>query len=256
MQSFRSDISSYIRGNGKSFSDAELPLTSSGVPSFGTGSFTGTRTPLKWNYYSSSIEISGSNGSGSLSLKGSPTASEFQFPSQSFTIETYINYQNEQTGGYTTPPAGGNYGPININADMYYQYATGVGFNSNAIEFQNPGIRLLIISSTGSEIYFDSPQKNRIANQWYHFGCQRSGSLFSALWSGSVVQSFTFAGNLRTGSGSEPFYIMGSGGANSAIKCHRYQDYRIYKGVAKYPNAISGSTYTQPISIFGEPVIF
>jgi hypothetical protein len=199
MQSFRSDISSYIRGNGKSFSDIELPLTSSFVPSFGTGSFEATANQLKWNYYSSSIQISGSNGSGSLALRGNPTASQFEFPSQSFTIETYINYQNAATGGYTTPPAGGNYGPTNINAAMYWQYGGGVGFNANAIDFNNPGVRLLIISSTGAEIYFDSPQKNREANQWYHFGAQRSGSLFSSLWSGSVVQSFTFAGNLKTG---------------------------------------------------------
>ena len=253
MQSFRSDISSYIRGTGTSFSDEELPITSSGVPSFGTGSFAATTTPVKWNYYSSSIQISGSNGSGSLSLKGSPTASQFQFASQSFTIETYINYENSQLGGYTTPPGGGNYGPTNVNTDMYYQYATGIGFNSNAIEFQNPGVRFLIKSSTGSEIYFDSPQQNRIGNQWYHFGCQRSGSLFSSLWSGSVVQSFTFAGNLSTGSGIEPLYIMGTGGTNGAMKCHRYQDYRIYNGIFKYPNAISGSTYTQPISIFAQP---
>ena len=231
MTSFRSDISSYIRGTGTSFSDAELPLTSSFVATSGTGSFAATFTPVKWNYYSSSIEISGSNGSGSLALRGNPTASQFEFPSQSFTIETYINYQNEATGGYTTPPEGGNYGPANINASMYVQYATGFGFNTNGIAFQNPGVRFLIISSAGAEIYFDSPQQNRIANQWYHFGCQRSGSVFSSLWSGSVVESFTFAGNLQTGSGSEPFYIMGTGGINKAIKCHRYQDYKALKSV-------------------------
>jgi hypothetical protein len=251
MQSFRSDISSYIRGNGKSFSDIELPLTSSDVPSFGTGSFAATFTPVKWNYYSSSIQISGSNGSGSLALRGNPTASQFEFTTQSFTIETYINYQNSATGGYTTDPAGGNYGPTNINATMYWQYETGVGFNTNGIAYQNPGVRFLIISSTGAEIYFDSPQKNRVANEWYHFGCQRSASLFSAFWSGSVVQSFTFAGTLRTGSLDAPFFIMG--GQTLACKCHRYQDYRIYNGIAKYDNATSGSTYTQPIAIFAQP---
>ena len=64
MQSFRSDISSYIRGTGTSFTDAELPITSSGIPSFGTGSFEETTGSLKWYWYDTSKQITGSNGSG------------------------------------------------------------------------------------------------------------------------------------------------------------------------------------------------
>jgi len=243
-QSFRSDISSYIRGTGTSFTDAELPLTSSGIPSFGTGSFSASLQSLAlWSGYPSAIEISGSNGSGSLTIKGNASSSQFEFRSADFTIETYINYQNAATGGYTL----GNIGPSNINAAMFWQYGTGIGFNVNGVEAQNPGVRFVIITSTGSEIYYDSANLPRQANQWYHFGCQREGSTFTSLWSGSAVQSFVFGGLLATGSLSEPFYIMGTG--QDAVKCHRYQDYRIYNGAAKYPGITSGSTYTQPLSM-------
>jgi hypothetical protein len=246
-ESFRSDISSYIRGTGTSFSDAELPITSSGAP-FGKGTFTASlQSVALWSGYPSAIEISGSNGSGSLSIKASGTASQFEFRSADFTIETYINYQNAQTGGYTE----GSPGPANTNATMYWQYEEGsnpgFGFNTNGAGFQNPGVRFLIFSSTGAAIYYDTATLPRQANQWYHFGSQRSGSLFSSLWSGSAVQSFTFGGLLGTGSANFPFYIMGDG--ESSVKCHRYQDYRIYNGVAKYSGLTSGSTYTLPESM-------
>ena len=253
MQSFRSDISSYIRGTGTSFPDAELPITSSGIPSFGTGSFEETTGSLKWYWYDTSMQITGSNGSGSLVLKGNATASQFKFPSQSFTIEAYINYQNAQIGGYLPSPSEG---PANLNGELYWNYDEntpgngGMGYVPNGIAYQNPGIRFAIVTPAGGLIYYDSPQQNRAADAWYHFGVQRSGSLFSSLWSGSVVQSFTYAGNLATGS-SVPFYIMGQG--STAHLCHRYQDYRIYNGIGKYPNATSGSTYTQPDSIFQQP---
>ena len=246
-ESFRSDISSYIRGTGTSFSDAELPITSSGVPS-NKGTFTASlQSVALWSGYPSAIEISGSNGVGSLCIKGNASSSQFEFPTQDFTFETYINYQNEQTGGYAP-----NQGPNNINGSMYRQYIEvapnyGFGFNSNAIAFQDPGVRFLIISSTGATIYYDSNVIPRQANQWYHFGCQREGSTFTALWSGSAVQSFTFSGQLGTGNTGDPFYIFGDG--ETPCKCHRFQDYRIYNGVAKYSGITSGSTYTQPLSM-------
>ena len=241
-QSFRSDISSYIRGTGTSFTDAELPLTSSLVPSFGTGSFTASAQSVAlWSGYTSAIEISGSNGSGSLAIKASSTASQFEFPSADFTIETYINYQK------SSPPNSNN-----TNGVLYWQYDEaapnyGFGFNTNGINDYNPGVRFLIFASNGSSIYYDTAIFPRQANQWYHFGCQREGSTFTSLWSGSAVQSFTFGGNLAIGNTGSPFYIMGSG--QDAISCHRFQDYRIYNGAAKYPGITSGSTYTQPLSM-------
>jgi hypothetical protein len=246
-ESFRSDISSYIRGTGTSFTDAELPITSSGVPSFGTGSFSASlQSVALWSGYPSAIEISGSNGSGSLCIKGNASSSQFEFLSQDFTIETYINYQNEATGGY-----GPSLGPGNINSAFYWQYVEnptpGFGFTVNGVGFQNPGVRFLIISSTGAEIYYDTNTLPRQANQWYHLGVQREGSTFSSLWSGSAVQSFVFGGNLGTGSLDYPFFIMGT--PFEAVKCHRFQDYRIYNGVAKYSGITSGSTYTQPLSM-------
>jgi hypothetical protein len=244
-ESFRSDISSYIRGTGTSFTDAELPLTSSGVP-FGKGTFTASLESVAlWSGYPSAIEISGSNGSGSLCIEAPPNSSQFEFLSQDFTIETYINYQNSSS--IYSP----NQGPGNVNAAMYWQYAEnpipGFGFNTNGIANQDPGVRFLIFASNGSSIYYDSNVLPRQANQWYHFGCQREGSTFTSLWSGSAVQSFVFAGNLGTGSLNTPFYIMGTG--YDAVKCHRYQDYRIYNGAAKYSGITSGSTYTQPLSM-------
>lgn len=253
-QSFRSDISSYIRGTGTSFTDVELPLSSSTLISgSATGSFAATSGSIKWSGYSTSIEISGSNGSGSLCIAASGTASQFEFPTQDFTIETWINYQNPATGGFTV----GSPGPYTLNAVLYRNYKENppaFGLTGNGIGFQNPGVRFLITTDAGSDIYFDSPQQNRDANTWYHFGAQRSGSLFSSLWNGKAVQSFTYAGAIGTGSADFPFFMMGAGGAEQpgfadTVKCVRYQDYRVYNGVGKYPNATSGSTYTTPDSM-------
>ena len=150
----------------------------------------------------------------------------------------------------------GSNGPAKLNGELFWAFDEinpgngGMGYAPNGIANQNPGVRFGIATSVGGFIYYDSPQQNRAADAWYHFGVQRSGSLFSSLWSGSAVQSFTYSGNLATGS-SVPFYIMGQG--STAHLCHRYQDYRIYNGIGKYPNATSGSTYTQPDSIFQQP---
>lgn len=237
--SFRSDISSYIRGEGTSIPDSSLPLTSSFTGS-ASGSFTPYSGSTKWTGYPTSMAITGA-----ICIEANPaTLTQFRMPTGDFTIETWVSYATSSinTGTEGSPVPNGQ------NATVYYNYNKGIGFLSNGVAFGNPGVRFLISTNTGADIYFDSAILPRSASAWYHIAGQRSGSLFSSLYSGSAVQSFTYAGTLGTGSApANPMWIFGTPTDN--FYQMYYQDTRFYKGVAKYSNQTSGSTYTMPDSM-------
>lgn len=240
-QSVRSDISSYIRGTGASLTDAQLPLTSSFTGSL-SGSFTAYSGSVKWAGYSTSLGVSGA-----LCIYATASNDDkFSFPSQDFTVEAWIAYATASVVQGINPPFSG---PEGQNGTLYYNYEGGMGFLSNGTDNSLPGVRFVIRTDAGADIYYDSAILNRSAYTWYHIGAQRSGSLFSSLWSGSAVQSFTYSGNLATGSAASAslFYIFNT--PYDKLKQHFYQDFRIYNGIAKYPNANSGSTYTTPDSM-------
>ena len=222
MTSFREDISQLIRGTGTGY--GVLPSTGSAVISTYTGSL--------FSGYNTAIQLSGSGNIGAIA--GSDT--NIQFPTQNFTIETWIN---QATASIKDVPHGPN------NVSWFFQYDQGVGFASTEEGFGAPGIRFLVITSAGSEIYLDSNSYSRDASVWYHFAAQRNGSSFNSLFNGECVQSFTLGATLKTGSAAFELFNR----QDDSVNTIRFQDYRIYKGVAKYGSLVSGSLYTVPESM-------
>jgi hypothetical protein len=222
MTSYREDISQIIRGTGTGF--GILPTTGTGTVTAATASyFTG---------YNSSMELSGSINNGTINGFNS----NIDFRTSDFTVETWMNFSTSAAAGDSA---------LNINPSWYFQYANGVGFAATGIDLDTPGIRFLVIKSTGQEIYVDSPSIGRNANTWYHYAVQRSGSLMSAMFNGECIQSFTVTGNLKQGAQA---FELGNR-SDASIKPVRYQDYRIYKDIPKYGSITSGSTYTPPLSM-------
>jgi hypothetical protein len=222
MTSFREDISQLIRGTGTGY--GVLPSTgSAGVSSYTGSLFSG---------YNTAIQLSGSMNGGAIA----GTDANIQFPTQNFTIETWIN---QSTASIADVGQGFN------NVSWYFQYSNGVGFASTEVGFDDPGTRFLVITSGGSEIYLDSNSYGRSADVWYHNAVQRSGSAFNSLFNGECVQTFTLAATLK--SGSQAFQLFNR--QDSTLSTTRFQDYRIYNGVAKYGSLVSGSLYSVPESM-------
>ena len=70
-------------------------------------------------------------------------------------------------------------------------------------------------------------------------------SSFNSLFNGECVQSFTLGATLKTGSAAFELFNR----QDDSVNTIRFQDYRIYKGVAKYGSLVSGSLYTVPESM-------
>ena len=222
MTSFREDISQLIRGTGTGY--GVLPSTGSGVVSSYTGSL--------FSGYNTAIQLSGSVNNGAFA----GTDTNIQFPTQNFTIETWIN---QATASIKNVGQGFNDSP------WYFQYNNGVGFASTEVLADYPGIRFLIITSGGSELYLDSNSYSKSASVWYHNAVQRSGSAFNSLFNGECIQTLTAAVTLKTG--TDAFQIFNR--QDASVNTTRYQDYRIYNGVAKYGSLVSGSLYSVPLSM-------
>jgi hypothetical protein len=222
MTSFREDISQLIRGTGTGY--GVLPSTGSGTVTSYTGSaFSG---------YNTAIQISGSTNNGAIA----GTDTNIQFPTENFTIECWVNNQTASIANVPNP---------NTNPSYYFQSENGCGFTALGVGLTYPGVRFLINTVGSTDIYLDSNSYGRAASVWYHTAVQRSGSAFNSLFNGECVQSFNLAATLRTG--SQAFQLFNR--ADESIRNVRYQDYRIYKGVAKYGSLVSGSIYSVPESM-------
>lgn len=225
--SFAQDISSYIRNSGSSY-----PLLST------TGSGTlNSATASNFFNYNSSVQLTGSI---SQFITGSDP--NFNFGGNTdFTMETWINYGKAQAANQSGP-----------NTVIFYNQTEDeggqVGFQT-VQDLNRPGIRLVLVTNTGSNIVIDSADIGRDANEWYHFAAQRSGSLFSLLFNGTVVKDFIFSQGLFISSSVSTNQIFGRGEEATDGGFRRFQDYIIYKGIGKYPNATSQSLYTLPGSI-------
>jgi hypothetical protein len=222
MTSFREDISQLIRGTGTGY--GVLPSTGSGAVSSYTGSL--------FSGYNTAIQLSGSVNNGAIA----GTDTNIQFPTQNFTIETWINQATASIKGV---------GQGFNNVSWYYQYNNGVGFATTDVSGDVPGTRFLVITAAGAEVYLDSNSYGRNASVWYHNAVQRSGSAFNSLFNGECVQTFTLAATLKTGTQAFELFNRQDDGVNTA----RFQDYRIYNGVAKYGSLVSGSLYSVPESM-------
>ena len=228
---YNQDVSQLIRGTGTGY--GVLPSRI-----FGTGSVTqATIGPSpKWtgNGYSSSMLVNAVSGETFVASTGSAGVDFNNLNSSSFTIETWINTNNWNSIAGAT--------------EVYRAYDGGpILFTMQSIPSSgsNPQIETILIRTDGTEfVYIASPYLLQTGS-WYHTALVRDGNDYNMLLNGEVVSKFQNSATLRTG---QPPSIMGR--ISDFIPCSAsFQDFRLYKGVGKYPIQESGSTYTPPLSI-------
>ena len=231
MTSYLEDISQIIRGTGTGY----------GVQQVYTGSLGGSVVQRiagpspKWaaNNYSSSIGVNVY----AAAITASYTASYNDLNSSSFTIETWVNSNNWNSNG----------GAIEI----YRAYGAGpLLFTMQSIPSSgsNPQIQTVLVRTDGTEFVYTANPYLLQSGSWYHTALVRSGSNYNMLLNGEVVSDFVNSATLKTAQSPYVMNVVYDSFPTLFITAS-FQDYRIYKGIAKYPNQASGSTYTTPLSM-------
>jgi hypothetical protein len=155
---------------------------------------------------------------------------EFSISNGAFTVEGWVNLTD------TSAPA---------SATFFHKY---VGGNPSASEtlydYQSGNTRFALDFGVSGEC-FAQAAATFTAGNWYHFAFQRTslaaGADVSLYFNGTRVL-FQSCNNTINTTSTIPQFIGVNNGNNTI---NAFQDYRIYKGVAKY----SGTTITPPQSI-------
>ena len=196
-----SDVSADIRGTGSNLSVLTANLTSSV-----------TYNNFAADGYTESSEVS------STGRFRSSDDTEFEFGSGDLTIECWINPSD------TSP-----------NRFMFSDYQI-YNVGNSALWFALNGAgRVTVVVCAGGESYYQSNVLSWTAGQWYHLALVRNGSSWNAYVDGTSILSFTNSGTINTTTRDK--YLMGfynAGGETTYV-----QDYRIYKGVAKYTTSFT-----------------
>jgi hypothetical protein len=229
MTAYNEDVSQLIRGTGTGY--GVLPTFTYASASFSAA----TAAPIpKWvsNNYSSSMQVTSHVSEGYIATT-SASADFNNLNSSSFTIETWVN-QNDWNSS-----AGA--------CEVYRAYSGGpLLFTLQSLPSvgSNPQIETILIRTDGSEFVYEANPYVLSPNNWYHTAVVRDGNNYNMLLNGEVVLSFQNSAVLKN---LENPLIMGRGG--SSPYSASFQDFRLYKGVAKYAYQPSGSTYTPPLSM-------
>lgn len=201
-----SDVSADIRGTGSNLSVLTANLTSS--TSFNNFSADG---------YTESSQVT------STGRFRSSDDTQFEFGSGNFTIECWYNAATDTTPTRT----------IFSDYLIYNVAQSQMIFDTNAGR-----IRTVLDGST--EVFNQSAVLTWVANQWYHIAFVRNGTNFTVYRDGTSVLSYTQTITLN--STNQNKFLMGiyTAGQDTTY----IQDYRIYKGIAKYT-----SSFTPPPSM-------
>lgn len=207
---YRSDISGYING-GSSIGDPAL--TGSGQTSSAT-----TKWTTAADGYSTSMQKGTNSNNGAIP----GTATNVNFGSGNFTIETWF---------YSA--AGGG--------DMWtvWSYNAGCGF----FGWSNAGYYRWVAQNSSFGETLQDYTTTFTTGTWHHIFMSRSGNSWYGGLDGTIRANLTLSGAVGT---SAPYQIGGSSGGAGAT--FLMQDYRITKGVARYTGAV-GASYTMPSSI-------
>lgn len=227
-----SDVSPFIRGNGS----AKTVATSS-IGLFQTSSVD------HWGYYDGSTFTSGSIPSNPIQdvTEFSPLVSDsvdFELGAGDFTIETWINFESLGSGSRVIAH---KYVPTVPFLSAYFFQIIRVGTNQFlrfAVNFPDP-------NPANTEQIINSPTFTGTApNEWQHVAVTRNGSVYRLYRNGSLIK--TESGEAITNLGSVPkFRMFGTQTLGDIQEPDvTFQDYRVYKGVAKY----TGSLFT-PLSM-------
>lgn len=160
-----------------------------------------------------------------------PNNTEFSMGSDAFTVE-----------GWIYCPSG------TPTSTFYWKYVAGNPATSEILyDYQSGASRYALDYGTSGECFNNSGTSTFSNGTWYHFAFSRTavvggtGGVISVYFNGVRVSLSSCVQTINTTS-TVPQFIGYSGGSNST---NAFQDYRIYKGVAKY----SGATITPPESI-------
>jgi hypothetical protein len=185
--------------------------------------FVGTRGDISHHINSGSAEKS-------LGASGDPAAnsddSNFYAESFEFDGDDYVTITNTSelvigTGDFTV--------------EFWYKVtASFAGDNFYVFDFNDNGLRVQLLNNTiafgtGSS-YVQATVNGADTNSWHHIAVQRSGSNCTLYYNGVNVATMTSSEDISMGS---PAHI-GQYGGNGHHFTGYLQDFRVYKGVAKY----------------------
>lgn len=233
MTAYNEDISQVIRGTGTGYGIQATDAVY--VGSYVTSSTSSPTTKWPSNNYSGSAKIV---GSAYLIEASGANIGYNNLNSSSFTIETWVNSTNWLSSG----------GAIEI----YRAYSGGaLLFTMQSIPNIGGGNQLEVILIRASDaaefIYIANPYLLDVDN-WYHTAVVRDGNDYNILLNGEVIRDFQNSAVLRAGE-TPTLAGIGWDGLPAAPATASFQDYRIYKGAAKYAIQSSGSAYSTPLSM-------
>jgi hypothetical protein len=217
MSSAWSDVSANIRGTGVN----KTVATSASLQTGAQNNFAGV--------YSTSLNMTASSASPAPSIY-SQNSTDFNFGSGNFTIELWFN------PGTTT-----------TQRRMFFQkYTTGTVSTSEIewnIGLNSTNTMAIAYDGGGAETFVQGPTTSSLStNTWYHFALVRNGATNFTIYSNG--QGHAVATTNRTlNTTTTPAFLLG-GNYNNPYENGYIQDYRIYKGVAKYT-----ASFTPPLSM-------
>ena len=162
------------------------------------------KSTLKSNFYGGSFVFDGSGDYLSI-----PASSDFSFGSGDYTIEWWMYWEN-RTG---------------------YQSVYDCGYtatNSNLIQ-SNTGTSRFIVYAQGANVAEETT--NAPLDKWIHYAFVRNGNNVTLYRDGSISYAGTHSGNTH---GSSTSSVRIGSDVNNYHFEGNIQDFRIYKGVAKY----------------------
>ena len=224
--------------------------------------------PYPWSDVSADIRASGTNKSVTAESIGLYQSSSIAYFS-SYSGSTFSSGSIVSTGSlyspYTTVNSGETIGTSSItiegwvavpttqpNRTLFSRYVPTVAVSSELrLRLSNPGFGLgllnVLFDSGVSEGSYNSSNFTVNSGSFYHFALTKESNTIRLYWSGSKVGEVTDAriGNMNA-SPTTFTRVFGEQtlGDSTSTNLH-FQDFRYYKGVAKY----TGASYTPPDSM-------
>ncbi len=205
-----SDVQADIRGTGSNKSVLTSNLTTS------------TRNNFASDGYTESTEVS------STAAFLNANDSDYYFGSDDWTFEAYLNF--------------GTLATTSMFRAMFSDYtAANVSQSSLWLRIEQGKLQIIVVADGGGENFYQSTVQSWVSNQWHHVAFTRDGSTLNAYFDGTRVINQSYSSTLRLTTAGK--YLMGYYNAGQATV--DVQDYRIYKGFAKYTTA----SFTPPSSM-------
>lgn len=222
------DVSAFIRNNGTNFQ-----MATSSIGLYNSQSYNNFT-----NNYTSSTYVAGVMTGVTASISAynplNTTSSVFDFNSNDFTVEAYINFGNDTSGSF---PIISRYVPTVPTASSYQ-----LTYNTTGSLKRLNGI--LVFDDTSETTQFSSTI-NPSNNTWYHIAFTKDAGHFRGYFNGTMVLEYPTSASLYQ-SPDITTRILGFQKLNNEPYLNvLYQDFRVYNGVAKY----TGSSYTPPPSM-------